>query len=130
MARTIGKEPWGLGKYILQFRFPIGLALIAITAFMAYWAARVQIATKFENFFPSQHENTLLYRKYSYRYGGAQTLLMMLRVKQDDIYNYSTLGKIRDIQAEMNTLPGSIITRSSRWRRIASVMRRCCPVRS
>ena len=106
MASASGNEPWGLGKYILQFRLPIGLTLIAITAFMAYWAVRVQIATKFENFFPAQHENTLLYRKFQYRYGGAQTLLMMLRVKQGDIFNYSTLGKIRDLQNEMNLLPG------------------------
>lgn len=99
-------EPWGLGKHILQFRLPIGLILIAITAFMAYWAARVQIATKFENFFPAEHEDTLLYRKFQFRYGGAQTLLMMLRVKNGDIFNYSTLGKIRDLQNEMNALPG------------------------
>src|SRR6266852_5638453 len=106
MVASSANEPLRLGKYILQFRLPIGLTLIAITAFMAYWAARVQIATKFENFFPSQHEDTLLYRKYTRRYGGAQTLLMMLRVKQGDIFNYATLGKIRDIQADMNTLTG------------------------
>jgi len=85
---------------------PIGLTLILVTTFMFYWAARVRIATKFENFFPSQHENTLLYRKYQYRYGGAQTLLLMLHVKSGDIFNYSTLGKIRDLQGEMNQLPG------------------------
>jgi predicted RND superfamily exporter protein len=73
---------------------------------MAYWASRVQVGTKFENFFPSNRENTLLYRKYSYRYGGAQTLVMLLRVKHGDIYNFSTLGKIRDLQHDMNTLPG------------------------
>ena len=106
MASASSNEPWGLGKYILQYRMPIGLTLIAITAFMFYWAMRVQIATKFENFFPSQHENTLLYRKYQYRYGGAQTLLMMLHVKSGDIFNYSTLGKIRDLQSEINQLPG------------------------
>src|SRR5579859_5917100 len=106
MASASSNEPWGLGKYILQYRLPIGLTLIGITAFMFYWAARVQIATKFENFFPAQHENTLLYRKYQYRYGGAQTLLMMLHVKSGDIFNYSTLGKIRDLQGEINQLPG------------------------
>ena len=106
MASAGSKEPWGLGKYILQYRAPIGFVLIAITAFMGYWAARVQIATKFENFFPSGHEDTMLYRKYSYRYGGAQTLLLMLRVKQGDIYNYATLNKIWDLQQEANQLPG------------------------
>src|ERR1700761_8192954 len=106
MASAGGKSSLGLGRIILQYRFSLGLALIAITIFMAYWAFHVKIATKFENFFPSNHENTLLYRKYSYRYGGAQTLMMLLRVKNGDIYNFSTLGKIRDLQNEMNKLPG------------------------
>lgn len=106
MASAGGKSSLGLGRIILQYRFSLGLALIAITIFMAYWAIHVKIATKFENFFPSNHENTLLYRKYSYRYGGAQTLVMLLRVKNGDIYNFSTLGKIRDLQNEMNKLPG------------------------
>ena len=65
MASSRTSEPWGLGKYILQFRAPIGLVLIAITAFMGYWAANVRIATSFENFFPSNHQNTLLYREIS-----------------------------------------------------------------
>ncbi|HVN90939.1 MAG TPA: MMPL family transporter [Candidatus Binataceae bacterium] len=99
-------EPWGVGKYVLQYRAPIGLVLIGVTAFLFYWATRVQIATKFENFFPAQHENTELYRKYQYRYGGAQTLAMMLRVKDGDIFNFSTLGKISALQSEINQLPG------------------------
>ncbi|HKV53434.1 MAG TPA: MMPL family transporter, partial [Candidatus Binataceae bacterium] len=106
MASAGGKEPWGLGKYILQYRAIIGITLILITAFMGYWAARVQIATKFENFFPADHEDTLLYRKYQHHYGGAQTLLIMLRVKQGDIFNVKTLTKIQDITRQANILPG------------------------
>src|ERR1700720_4359031 len=97
MAIASGKEPRGLGTYILQFRALIGLTLIAITAFMAFWAARVQIATKFENFFPANHPNTRLYRDFQYQYGGAQTMLMMLRVKNGDIFNYKFLQKIQDV---------------------------------
>jgi predicted RND superfamily exporter protein len=106
MANASSKEPWGLGRYILQYRALIGLTLIAITVFMGYWAARVQIATKFENFFPANHEDTLLYREFQYHYGGAQTLLLMLRVKNGDIYNTKTLQKIQDITHEVNILPG------------------------
>src|SRR6266851_4833078 len=73
---------------------------------MALWAARVQIGTKFENFFPANHSDTLLYRQFQYQYGGAQTLLLMLRVKDGDIFNYKTLHKIQDITGEVNILPG------------------------
>src|SRR5216684_3292826 len=103
MVASSANEPSRLGKYILQYRAPIGLTLIAITAFMALWAARVQIGTKFENFFPANHPDTLLYRQFQYQYGGAQTLLL---VKDGDIFNYKTLHKIQDITGEVNILPG------------------------
>jgi predicted RND superfamily exporter protein len=106
MASSSTSEPWGLGKYILQFRAPIGLVLIAVTAFMGYWAANVRIATSFENFFPSGHQNTLLYRQFQNQYGGAQTLYLMMRVKHGDIYNFKTLTKIQDATADVNILPG------------------------
>jgi len=106
MASASPGEPWGLGKYILQYRAPIGLVLIAITAFMGYWAANVRIATSFENFFPAGHQNTELYRKFKNQYGGAQSLYVMLRVKSGDIFNYATLKKIQDITRDVDVLPG------------------------
>jgi predicted RND superfamily exporter protein len=106
MPSAGAEEPRGPGKYILQYRAIIGIILILITAFMAYWAMRVQIATKFENFFPANHQDTLLYRKYQYRYGGAQTLMLMLRVRHGDIYNVATLTRIQDLTREVNILPG------------------------
>jgi len=106
MATTNGSKPWGLGTHILQYRLLIGLTLIAITAFMGYWALRVQIATRFENFFPGRHIDTQLYRDYHYQYGGAQQLLVMLRVKRGDIFNFKTLHKIQDMHGAVNSLPG------------------------
>src|SRR5215471_5555709 len=94
------------GYYILKFRVSIGLILVAITMFMGYWAVHVRIATRFENFFPSNHPDTLLYRRYRRYYGGAQTLAVMLRVKHGDIFNYWTLQKIQDITRAVNILPG------------------------
>jgi predicted RND superfamily exporter protein len=100
------REPWRPGKYILQYRAIIGSLLILITAVMGYWAVHVQIATKFENFFPANHPDTQLYRKYQYRYGGAQTLLLLLRVRHGDIYSVATLTKIQDVTRAVNILPG------------------------
>src|SRR5690242_21833243 len=106
MNELSGKDELGIGRTILQFRIPIGLILIAVTIFMAYWAFRVRIATRFENFFPSNHPNTLLYRQFHTHYGRAQTLALMLQVKNGDIFNYSTLQKIQDITRAVNILPG------------------------
>jgi uncharacterized protein len=106
MNELSGRDELGIGRSILQFRIPIGLFLIAVTIFMAYWAFRVRIATRFENFFPSNHPNTLLYRQFSVHYGGAQTLALMLYVKHGDIFNYAILQKIEDITRAVNILPG------------------------
>src|SRR5216683_6597097 len=106
MTQVNRKKTMGIGKYILKFRAPIGLVLVLITGFMGYWAAHVRIATKFENFFPTHHPDTILYRQYHIHYGGAQTLAVMLRVKQGDIFNYATLQKVEDITRAVNILPG------------------------
>ena len=90
-----------VGRYILHLRAPIGLVLIGITAFMGHWAANVHVATSFENFFPAGHPNTLLYRQFRNQYGGAQSLYLLLRVKDGDIFNERTLHKIQEIAKDV-----------------------------
>jgi secondary thiamine-phosphate synthase enzyme len=61
-------------------------------------------ATSFVDLFPAAHPNTRLYREYS-QYGGADTILFMVKVKHGDIFNPVTLQKIQDIQFAANALP-------------------------
>ncbi|MGH8012988.1 MAG: efflux RND transporter permease subunit, partial [Candidatus Binataceae bacterium] len=106
MADANGVNSGKAGAFILRFRVPIGAVLVIVTLFLAYWAAHVPIATHFEDFFPANHPNTLLYRKYRRKYGGAQTLVLMLRLKHGDIFNFKTLQTIQDMNTEVNALPG------------------------
>src|SRR5579863_6469494 len=94
------------GRYILDYRKPIGLLLIGITVFMSYWAIHLPIATRFEDLFPANHPNTLLYRQFRRQYGGAQTLVLMVRVKSGDIFNFKTLHDIQDITNEVDKIYG------------------------
>lgn len=104
---TGGRDiPRSFARYILDFRKPISLLLIGITIFMGYWAMHLPIATRFEDLFPAQHPNTLLYRKFRRQYGGAQTLVLMVRVKKGDIFNFKTLHDIQDITGEVDKLFG------------------------
>ena len=123
---SVEKAP-GFGGFILWHRRGIGWVLILITLFMAYWAVHVPIATRFEDFFPANHPNTVLYRQVRQHYGGAQTLMLMLRVKNGDIFNYKTLQKIQDITHEVNILPGVDQTKCFRWRRTASLFAQAVP---
>lgn len=94
-----------IGAITLRFRLPVGIILLAISAVMGYYATKVQIATRFDDFFPRYHPNVLLYEKYQ-RFGGAQTVVIMLHVKQGDIFNVATLKKIQGLQNDVNRLPG------------------------
>lgn len=106
MKPANGAASWGFGSFILNYRRPIMLLLAAITIFMAYEATHVSIATRFEDLFPANHPNTTLYRTYRRQYGGAQTLVLMLRMKRGDIFNYKTLQAIQDMTREVDKLPG------------------------
>jgi uncharacterized protein len=94
-----------VGEPILRFRRAIGAVLIAATLLMAYAAAQVNISTSFIDFFPAEHNNVTLAKRF-YGFGGAQTLILMLQVKQGDIFNLGTLRKIQKITGEVDLLPG------------------------
>ncbi len=93
-----------LGEIILQWRRPIAAVLLAITAFMAYQATNVSIATRFVDLFPAAHPNTRIYEKYG-QYGGADTTVFMLEVKHGDIFNIDTLTRLQNIHYAANALP-------------------------
>src|SRR5713101_4778973 len=94
-----------IGDFFLRFRVIIGAILLAISAVAIYYCSQVTIRTNFDDFFPSYHTDVQLYQKW-HRYGGAQTLSVMVQVRQGDIFNYDTLSKIQGIQRDVDRLPG------------------------
>jgi uncharacterized protein len=94
-----------IGDFVIRYRAIIGAILLAISAVALYYCSRVTIRTNFDDFFPSYHPNVQLYQKW-HRYGGAQTLSVMIQVRHGDIFNYDTLSKIQSIQREVDRLPG------------------------
>jgi uncharacterized protein len=96
-----------IGEFILKYRASIGILLLAITAYFGYGVSKLTIATSFVDFFPRNHPYVRLYHDYG-RYGGAQTLTLMVQVKQGDVYNEKTLKKIQDINFDVDLLPAVI----------------------
>ena len=94
-----------IGDFVLRFRAIIGGLLLLISAILGYYCTQVTVATKFDDFFPTYHPNVQLYHEWQ-KYGGAQTLTVMIQVKQGDIFNHDTLQKIQDIQYDVDKLPG------------------------
>jgi uncharacterized protein len=106
LGRVLSKMRFNnVGGAVLRFGREIGAALIAVTALMAYAAAKVNISTQFIDLFPAQHKNVLLSKQFG-RFGGNQSLVLMLQVKRGDIFNVETLRKIQKITEEVDWLPG------------------------
>jgi uncharacterized protein len=96
-----------IGDKILKYRAPIGILLLAVTAYFGYGISKLTIGTSFVDFFPRNHPYVQLYHTYN-RYGEAQTLTLMMQVKHGDIYNEKILKKIQDLTFEVDLLPAVI----------------------
>ncbi|MGH7878917.1 MAG: hypothetical protein ACREQD_05415, partial [Candidatus Binataceae bacterium] len=104
-SSSVNLGSFKIGDFVLRFRAIIGILLLVISAIAAYYCTKVNIATKFDDFFPSYHPNVQLYNEW-HKYGGAQILSVMIEVQHGDIFNKDTLQKITDIQTDVDKLPG------------------------
>jgi len=93
------------GKTLLRFRRPVGVALAGATLLMAAFATRVNICSRFIDFFPANHDNVALSKRFG-EFSGDETLFVMVQVKHGNIFNVETLRKIRKITSEVDRLPG------------------------
>ena len=104
-SSSVSMSSLRIGDFVLRFRAIIGGVLLLISAVMLYYCTQVTVATKFDDFFPTYHPDVQLYQEW-HKYGGAQTLSVMIQVKQGNIFNQATLQKIQDIQRDVDKLPG------------------------
>ncbi len=94
-----------IGDFVLRFRAIIGAVLLILSAILGYYCTQVTVATKFDDFFPTNHPDVKLYHEWQ-RYGGAQKLSVMVEVKDGTIFKPEVLHKIQDIQYDVDKLPG------------------------
>jgi predicted RND superfamily exporter protein len=104
-SSSVSLGSFKVGDFVLRYRVIIGGLLLLISALAGYYCTQVVIHTQFDDFFPINHANVKLYNQWR-KYGGAQTLSVMVTVKHGDIFNHDTLQKIHDIQVDVDKLPG------------------------
>lgn len=70
-----------IGDFVVRNRAIVGAILLIISAFFGYECTKVVVQTKFDDFFPSYHHDVQLYQEW-HKYGGAQTLAVMVQVNK------------------------------------------------
>ena len=94
-----------LGAWLLRHRWPVLAIILLLTAFFGYFATKVSLRNPTIDLFPKNHQYVETYVQYEDVFGGANIVIIMLRVKEGDIFNVETLKKIKSITKSFELLP-------------------------
>jgi predicted RND superfamily exporter protein len=95
-----------LSDFIIGKRMIILSVISLITIFFIYRTSKIEVYTKFADLLPQGHEYIKVHNKIRAKFGGANTVNMLLQVREGEIFNTTTLQKIKDITEELYLIPG------------------------
>jgi len=95
-----------LADFVIKRRLLVLLIIIGITGFFGYRMRTLTLSTNFNELLPQTHEYIKVHNDFRKTFGGANFLVIMISVKDGDIFNKDTLGKIRYITNELEAIPG------------------------
>ena len=95
-----------LSDFIIEKRIPILIIFSLISIFFAYNLIELKVYTKYADLLPQRHEYIKVHNSIRSKFGGANTVNMILQVREGDIFNPTTLQKVKDITDELFYIPG------------------------
>ena len=93
-------------ELILKFRVLILVLIGAVTIMWAFYIPKLSISTDFNALLPQTHPYIKINQEFGKLFGGANHLVMLLEVKDGDIFNQTTLGKVKEISNKLKKIKG------------------------
>ena len=116
-----------LADLVDRYRWGILFAGLLVTLFFGYQLLHLKVGTNFEDLLPQNHPYIKVHNMIRQQFGGANQVLMMLQVRKGDIFNQTTLEKVKYITERVRKTPGvnrdkikSIAARSAKFAEISS----------
>ena len=106
MSEADKRSLYSLGRKIIEKRTPILIAVSIITLIFAIFALRLDMVTRFDEFLPQNHPFVKVHNQYAPMFGGANTIRIMLEVKDGTIFTKETLGKIFEMTQRLDKVYG------------------------
>ena len=91
--------------FIIENRIGIFTIISLTTLFFAYQVKDLKVSTNFADLLPQGHEYIKLHNRIRSQFGGANSVVLVLQVREGDIFTPQTLQKIRDITDELYFIP-------------------------
>ena len=91
--------------FVIEQRVVILTITFLLTCFFGYHLRDLKVYTKFADLLRQGHEYIKLHNRIRARFGGANTVVMILQVREGDIFNPTTLQKLKDITEELFYIP-------------------------
>ena len=93
-------------EFVIKNRLLVLIVLLIITLFFGYQFKNLKVRTSFDDLLPQTHPYIKMHNKYRKIFGGANFLVTMVSVKEGDIFNLKTLGKVKYITEALEYAPG------------------------
>jgi predicted RND superfamily exporter protein len=96
-----------LAEVIIEKRLFFLLIISLISLLFLSTIKDLKVFTKYADLLPQGHEYIKVHNQIRAQFGGANTITLILQVKDGDIFNPTTLQIIRDISDELFLIPGA-----------------------
>jgi len=95
-----------VADFIIEKRTIILIILSLVSLYFAYILKDLEVNTKYSDLLPQKHEYIKVHNRIRSQFGGANSVVMVLQVREGDLFNPTTLKKIKDITEELFLIPG------------------------
>src|ERR1043166_5184288 len=93
-----------LAKFVLQFRLPLLIMLLIITAFMAYFTSKVQLSYEFARSIPTDNPKYKQYLSFKQKFGDDGNLLV-IAIQTDKIFELATFKEYDTLSKQLKRVP-------------------------
>ena len=106
--------------FVVRFRWPIVIIVLLVTAFFTYQLRYVTLPQELADISPKGHPYVELHSYMSKVFKAGTMVEIVVEVKEGDVFNPTTIGKVHRIAEELyrmpQTIPGQVISYASRGR--------------
>jgi uncharacterized protein len=130
-AETPDEKPlYWLGRKLIEHRIAVMMFVVIVTGFFGYHTYKLYengFVTSFSDLLPQTHPFMKVHNEFAPTFGGANNVVIMLEVKEGNIFNPGTLKKIYEMTQELDKIYGvnhnqieSIGHRTTRYLQVAA----------